>query len=232
MTPQLFIFGLNIIVISLFLALYGLMSGVNSLIGVASSLGVLGGVFIVYSRIPRDPTITALVNYSKILLESTTSIIEDLDLLDSNLCIVRKGNELLAVYSKIPCPIQVDPGVGFTGGSPYLAIPIEIPLVEGFEATGTVDQAILERMLRTIIVDELGMARELGLTITGNTYHVYIHGLIEVLKDYSKYPVDPYVIVTAAIIAYTTSASSIRVVEKTTTPDGVVIALRAGEIAE
>jgi len=232
MTPQLFIFGLNIIVISLFLALYGLMSGVNSLIGVASSLGVLGGVFIVYSRIPRDPTITALVNYSKYFLNQLRVLLKTLIYWIQIYVLLEKEMNCWAVYSKIPCPIQVDPGVGFTGGSPYLAIPIEIPLVEGFEATGTVDQATLERMLRTIIVDELGMARELGLTITGNTYHVYIHGLIEVLKDYSKYPVDPYVIVTAAIIAYTTSASSIRVVEKTTTPDGVVIALRAGEIAE
>jgi len=78
MTPQLFIFGLNIIVISLFLALYGLMSGVNSLIGVASSLGVLGGVFIVYSRIPRDPTITALVNYSKYFLNQLRVLLKTL----------------------------------------------------------------------------------------------------------------------------------------------------------
>ncbi|MGB9827210.1 hypothetical protein IMZ38_03000 [Thermosphaera chiliense] len=230
MTQQLLVLGLNMLIIAGLLAAYGLATGYNNLVGVAASLGVLGGVFIAYSRIPRDPAVSSLLNYSKILVEGVTSTIEDLDLLDASLCIVTKGSEVLAVYSKIPCPSRVDPGLGFAGGSPYLAIPLDMPVLELVESsTGELDT--IEKALRTIVIEELGMARDVGVSATGNIYRVYVSGLADALKEYVKYPVDPYSIIIASTLARAAMINYLRVIEKTQTLDGVLITLGVGEVA-
>uniref|UniRef100_A0A7C2FDH6 Uncharacterized protein n=1 Tax=Thermosphaera aggregans TaxID=54254 RepID=A0A7C2FDH6_9CREN len=230
MNQQLLVLGLNILIIAGLIAVYGLATGYNNLVGVAASLGVLGGVFIVYSRIPRDPAVSSLLNYSKILVEGVTSAIEDLDLLDASLCIVTRGSEILAVYSKIPCPTRVDPGLGFAGGSPYLAIPVNIPVLELLEAsTGELES--VERALRTIMVEELSMAKEVGVSATGSIYKVYVSGLADALKEFVKYPVDPYSIIVASTLARAAMAKSLKVIEKTPTLDGLSITLGVGEVA-
>jgi hypothetical protein len=128
LNTRLLILGLNILVVSLLLVVYGVLVGDNGLVGVAVSLGIVGGVLVVYSTTPQDPSIIALTSYSEILVNATTSALEDLDLLEPSICAIRRADLTLLVYSKTPCPVEVDPGLGFTSGSPYLAIPVKTPI--------------------------------------------------------------------------------------------------------
>jgi len=224
----LLILGLNIVVISILLSLYGLATGDSGLVGIAASLGLAGGVIVAYSRTPQDPTTASLLNYSKTLVNAVTSTIEDLDLLEPSICIVKKEAAFLLVYSKTPCPAQVDPGIGFASGSPYLAIPIEIPSPVPTEALGTSTAAgeLVERVLRSLLVEELAVCRGVKVDVVGESYSIYITGLAESLRDFTRYPVDPYTLLVLSILLHTTSASCIRLVQRTYVPEGLVLVVK------
>jgi len=224
---SLLILGLNIVVVSALLSLYGLIIGDSGLVGIAASLGLAGGVIVAYSRAPQDPSTTSLLNYSKALVNTVTSVLEDLDLLESNICIARKDTELLMVYSKTPCPVEVDPGLGFSSGSPYLAIPIETPSIEITETSSTsITEESIERVLRSLLVDDLTICRGVKVASEGESYRVFITGLAEYLKDFTKYPIDPYTMLVLTIVSYTTSARCVRLVQRIHMPEGLMLILR------
>jgi len=222
----LLILGVNILVISVLVAIYGVLIGDGGLVGIGFSISLVGGVLIVYSATPQDPSLAALANYSDLLVNSVTSILEDLDLLESQLCSVKRGESILLVYSKTPCLLEVDPGVGFAGGSPYLALPVNVlnVLVESFsESTNT----LLERTLIAILVGELSACRSVKVEVENGFYRVYITGLTEVLKKYLERPVDPYTLLVLAISSAALRAECIRLVERRIISDGVLLVLKA-----
>uniref|UniRef100_A0A7C4FHH0 Uncharacterized protein n=1 Tax=Ignisphaera aggregans TaxID=334771 RepID=A0A7C4FHH0_9CREN len=226
-TSLLFL-GLNIVIISILLSLYGFFTGDSGLVGIAASLGLAGGVIAAYSRVPQDPATASLLSYSKTLVNAASSALEDLDLLESTICIAKRGAELLLVYSKAPCPTKVDPGLGFASGSPYLAIPIELPGAGGGAealSSSTAGEP-LERVLRSLLVEEFALCRSVRVDVEGESYRVYITGLAEFLKDFTRYPVDPYTVLVLSTLAQATPAECVRVVQRSYAPEGLLLIAR------
>ena len=229
MVTKLFILGLNTLILSGLLGLYALIVGSNVLLGVASSLGLSGGVFLVYSLLPREATMPSLVEYTRTLLNGLTSTLEDLDLLDANLCAVKKGGNILLVFSKAPCPLEVDPGVGFAGGSPYLAIPIAKEFTESIqEESGGWALDNVENVLRGVLVDELAACKDVRASLEGGFLRVHLIGLSQPLKEFSKYPVDPYVVYTTMALARVLPAKTIRLINRSLTLDEEVLSIGVG----
>ena len=231
MNMRLLILGINVLVVSVLLVVYGILVGDSGLVGIALSTSIVGGVLVVYSTTPQDPSITALTGYSEILVNAITSTLEDLDLLESQVCVVKKSDSVLLVYSKIPCPIEVDPGVGFTGGSPYLAIPLRT-LSELVESSSEVISTILERALITLLVEEYSACRSVRVEEESGFYRVYISGLVETLKQYLERPVDPYTLLTLVAASRALATRCVRLVEKRIMPDSVLLVLGVERSAE
>lgn len=229
MVTKLFILGLNTLILSGLLGLYALIVGSSVLLGVASSLGLSGGVFLVYSLLPREATMPSLVEYTRTLLNGLTSVLEDLDLLDANLCAVKKGGDILLVFSKAICPLEVDPGVGFAGGSPYLAIPIAKEYTESIqEESGGWTLDNMENVLRGVLVDELAVCKNVRASMEGGFLRVHLIGLSQPLKELSKYPVDPYVVYTTLALARALPAKTIRLINRSLTLDEEVLSIGVG----
>ena len=213
--------GINIVVVAVLLAVYSFVIMDTGLLGVAISLALVGGVMVVYSTAPQDPTTNFLLNYSKNLVNVLTSSLEDLDLLDSNIWIARRSDTTLAVFSRTPCIEDVDPGIGFSGGSPYIAIPIEVPATE---YTASVESSEdVERMLRSLLIDEFSICRNVDVSYEDGLYRVTVIGLSSSLNEFMKYPLDPYTVITLATISRVLGARCVKLVGRRSIPDGVEI---------
>lgn len=223
---RLLVLGVNVLVVSVLLVAYGFLVGESGLVGVGFSASILGGVLAVYSTIPQDPSVVALVNYSSLLLNAVTSVLEDLDLLDPQVCAIRRGDVTLLVYSETPCPFKVDPGVGFSGGSPYLAIPTSTPSTL-YEATGESTSTLLERSLTALLVDEFSVCKGVRVEEEAGQYVVYITGLADVSKQFLERPLDPYTLLVLTVSSGVLAATCVRLIERRISPDGVLVVLRA-----
>lgn len=226
MNTRLLVLGVNVLAASALIAVYGVLTSNSGLVGIALSISVVGGVLIVYSTTPQDPSVLALTSYSEILLNAVTSTLEDLDLLESRICVIRKKDSTYLVYSKIPCPFEVDSGVGFTGGSPYLAIPVSTPSVP-IESSNEPTSLLLERSLAEILVGEFSACRSVRVEEEDGLYTVHVVGPAEVLKQYLERPVDPFTLFILIVSSEVLRAQSVRLIEKKITPDGILVVLRS-----
>jgi hypothetical protein len=217
------VLGINIVVVAVLLAVYSFMIMDTGLLGVAISLALVGGVMVVYSTAPQDPTTNFLLNYSKNLVNVLTSSLEDLDLLDSKIWIARRSDTTLAVFSRTPCLEDVDPGIGFSGGSPYIAIPIEIPAIEYAETVSAESSEDIGRMLRSLLIDEFSICRNVDVSYEDGLYRVTVIGLSSSLNEFMKYPLDPYTVITLATISRVLGARCVKLVGRRSIPDGVEI---------
>jgi len=218
---KLLVLGINIVIASILLLAYGLVMAMPSVIGVSMSMAVIGGVIAVYSSLPRDPEAGFLLSYVKTLVNGLTAAIEDLDLLDAHSSIVRSGAGTLLIVSRAPCVENVDPGLGFSQGSPYIAIPLE-SLSTVFEGVSAED---VESFLRAVLVDELSICRAVSVSVEGNIYRVALSGLSDLLKEFTRYPLDPYTVVTLLALSRVAGARCVRLVDRSVTPEGVVLAV-------
>ncbi len=225
---RLLVLGVNVVVVSVLLVVYGILLGDSGLVGIGFSASLLGGVLVAYSTTPRDPSVVALLNYSDILVDAVTSTLEDLDLLESQVCSIKRGDVTLLVYSRTPCPLEVDPGVGFAGGSPYLAIPTTrlSTLVESASSSESTS-SLLERSLAAVLVDELSACRSVRVEEEADQYRVYITGLADVFKQYLERPLDPYTLLVLAVSSEVLPATCIRLVERKIARDSVLLVLGA-----
>ncbi|MFN3268535.1 MAG: hypothetical protein ACK416_04680, partial [Zestosphaera sp.] len=87
MNLRLFVLGIDIIIVSVLLAVYGLITSNAGLVGVSVSVGIVGGVVVVFSAAPGEPALGVILNYASMLAHVTTAVVEDLDLLNSKVCV-------------------------------------------------------------------------------------------------------------------------------------------------
>ncbi|MEM1961949.1 MAG: hypothetical protein QW564_03655 [Sulfolobales archaeon] len=228
MRVGLVILGANAVLVSATLAIYGVISHDRGLVGIAVSAGLVGGVFLVYGLSREEPRLGSVLSYLSILANASTAVLEDLDLLDSKLCVIG-GEPMVAVYTKAECPASVNPGLGFTFGSPYFSIPIDL-----FRDVSTLEEVTaesIESALRGVLVEELGLLRSVRVEAGGGSlFTVYATGLSDALSEYSRYPVDPFTLLMAVATARLTGRD-VLVVERSRVPDGVRLVLRVGSSA-
>lgn len=228
MTLGLLLLGVNTLLVSALLAIYGVVNRDGGLVGVAVSAGLVGGVFLVYGLSREEPRLGSILSYLSILASASTVVLEDLDLLDGRVCVVG-GEAMVAVYTKAECPVSVNPGLGFTSGSPYFSIPVSA--FQDVSALEEVSAESLERALRSVLVEDLGLCRSVKVEAGGgNLVIVYATGLIDVLREYGRYPVNPFVLLIAAAMARLVG-KEVLVVERSSIPGGLRLTLRVGSSA-
>ena len=227
MNTRLVILSVNILLLSIIIGLYGLYVGDNGLIGLATSTAILGGVLLVYG-VETEPSYPALVSYLKLLLLSSTSVLEDLDLLNSKVCGVNDEGRVYVVYTRSTCPDRVNPGLGFNKGSPYYSIPVEL------EATSTeeVDESRLEEYLRTILVSELEVCRGVRVEYHGELITIDLIGLNKALRDFANYPLNPYVLLTLAVVAKLQRQGKISLTSREDLQDHIRLSIKVERGAE
>lgn len=212
MNIKLTILGSNILMIAFLLAIYGLLTGDLGLVGLAVSNSVIGGVILVYSLETSEPSIRALREYIKLLVNTSTVILEDMDLLNNTICVSSSDGDALITITKKQCTPSFNPGLGFTTGSPYLSIPIEassdiLPLSD-------IRSEIVEDSMNTILVDKLGLCKNIKVEQFGEMFIVYITGINELLVDYTRYPLNPVILLTLSTMARLLKAHRLQLVEK------------------
>ncbi|MEM4717499.1 MAG: hypothetical protein QXE81_01910 [Desulfurococcaceae archaeon] len=224
MNTRFLILGVNIVIVSMLIATYGLLTGDNGLVGIGASSGLVGGVFLVLALTPVETTLEALLDYTSTLVNGVTVILEDLDLLDHKLCVEKMSNSLLMVFTKNECPLNPNPGIGMHMGFPYFAIPVNI--LDDVVKLEVTTEELLETSLEDVLVDRLGLSKALKVEFRGDIVAIHILGLSKTLSIYSKYPVDPLTIIASIAIARLLDTSRLRLLERDPSQDSFKIVLK------
>lgn len=195
MDLRYFILGVNISLISALLTLYGLITNNPGLIGLFASTLITGLVIITLSFSTREGLLNTLINYSTILTKSTTSIIEDFDLLEATPIVTSKNNNIYIVLAKNNSINPPEPGLGFDKNTPYLAIPVD-DLMKDIEGLGEVDESLIEAELSEVLVDELSICRRIHVEYYNKTIKVTLSEVDGGIREFLKYPLDPATLLT------------------------------------
>lgn len=227
MNMRFVVLGLNIIIVSSLVAIYGYIVNEPALIGVGASTGMLGGVLVVLAYVPVEPSQEAISSYLATIVNGITTVLEDLDLLNYKLCVDNtKGKSTLLVYSKTDCPRSPNPGIGQHLHMPYLSIPTGI--FQDVFKLETVTSSSLEDALSNMMVSVLGVCRVVKVEIRGDFIVVDVIGISRVLLDYLKYPVDPVTVITTILVTKLTNASRLELVEREITMNNMRLVMKAG----
>lgn len=190
MNKSLFILSSNILVISSFTLVYGIVNQEPSIIGVSISSILMGLVLLMLSFAVTESVINSLVEYSSLVNNALTSIIENVDLLESSLYVTHTDGELRLVMIKRGRPETVVPGLGVKLGEPYLAIPVEEVLKEVTQVD-EISERTIETNLNFVLVESLGLCDRVGVKLTGRLIRVDLININKVLKRFNGTPLNP-----------------------------------------
>ncbi len=211
--------GANIAVVSLFAVLYGIFSNSPQIMGLGLS-GILAGLGLIGagSSPPEGPSV-ALGEIISLLLNALTSITEEFDLTNSSLMVVG-GNDAKIVVSPKETPSSINPGVGVTGGTPYLAIPLG-HILEEISPLNNIDEVSLRNTLSDIVITHLNVGKLVDTTLLApGVLRVSIAGLRDEISELEgKYPISPLTILLLAIL-YRLTGKGLRVKETGRIVDG------------
>lgn len=216
MDLRLLALGVNVVLASVLLTIYGLLNDNVGLVGLATSAGIIGGVLIVYSIVPTEPSIKAILSYTSMLANTVTSVLEDMDLLSSRICALSTGDSVLITYSKVACPDNVNPGIGFIVNSPYLSIPANV--FKDVTELEELSVKALEEALTSVLVDDLSLCRVIRVEQRGDLIVIHITGMAKYLIDYNKHPLNPIVLLVLAMIARLVGTGKVYLIEKSDIP--------------
>ena len=134
--------------------------------------------------------------------------------MNSKICVVNKNNNARLILTKSSCDHDTSPGIGFSGGSPYISIPIN-DLVKSFESATEFSREALETALRDSLINEYGLCRDLDIEVSGDLIKIRLINLLqEPLKKYINRPIDPYVVLTLISLARAVGSSSIQLISR------------------
>ncbi len=162
--------GVSLLMVSVGFTIYGIISGLDMLTGVALSTAVLGGTLAVIGVTYRDPFTEAVRVYSDVLSSPLVKIVEDLGLLSKGVVqsCVDEGRVYVLLAEKPVRPCRgLAPGLGFNGESVYLSFLLQYPSYEGLELDellmnqGLAQLADVKRGGGSILVELRGLRREL-----------------------------------------------------------------------
>lgn len=219
------VLGLNTVIISALLGLYGLITGETPLVGLSTSVGIIGATLMVYGVSRGEVESEYVIAYLKTLVESTSTVLETLDLLDSEVCGVSRNELVLVVYAKLrnACEHTISPGPGFVLTSPYYAIPVSVlPTIQPMRELSSVE---IENALSSVLVSELGLCKSVKVALSVNTVEIHIAGMSELATELTKHPVDPVTIFTISTLVKL-SQKRVILVEREQLPGGFRIVAR------
>ena len=210
--------GANIATISLVALVYGILSGSPQVTGLSLS-GVLAGIAVigVGASPPPGPS-TALQEISRLLLNTITSINEQLDLNDATVQVVMRDQPLI-VLAKDDVE-TLEPGIGATSKTTYVAIPLS-GVLEEVSRLPEINYLDLRNALTEILIDSLGVAKLADVDLSsGSKVKVTLAGVARDLLDLENYPLSPLTLLLLASLGRITG-SVVRLVGKGRTPEGL-----------
>lgn len=201
MDARLVALGVAIIAVSSGFAAYSLYAGMGSAAGASLSAIVFGGVLAAIGYTYRDPLSDAVLRYSSSISSVLLKVYEDMGLLGGeSLRACLKDGKVLVVFSKKPVSCsEVEPGIGVSEASPYMAIPSEVAS-EG----GDPQQAI----------SELGFSERVSVKRSGESVSVELIGVKKELLGGGWRPLNPVQVLIPAYLSSSLGVSLERVEEE------------------
>lgn len=183
------VLGINVIVFGALLAVYSYLVGSPQLLGVSSSIILVGLVLLVLGYSYVEPTTSLLIDYSRDVSRFASLLLEDLRL--SNVLpstYVDGGKVYLVLSAAPPSSIRdLSPGLNVVGGEPVLLIPLNA-MFEGGVATSLYE---VESRLRERLVGEYGLCSAIELGGGDEALSVRLVGLDTRLLGGELAPLNP-----------------------------------------
>ncbi|WP_440060230.1 hypothetical protein ACSU1N_03580 [Thermogladius sp. 4427co] len=179
--------GLNIIAVSLLLLIYGFLNNSGPIIGISSSILVVG-IVIVFTSLGTSEGITlSLREYSETASIALAAILEDADSLRVKPVYVRNpdGGEFIVFFKGTPSG-RVRPGVGYSD-APYLALPVRNMLVN-HEAIAD------ESELKEALCSERGLCDNVHLVEEEGSLRLVFVNVPSETRELLSYPLNPLVV--------------------------------------
>lgn len=201
MDLKLLLLGINISIISALLLIYGVVVGNSGLVGVFASSLLMGFVLLALSFSTQEGILNTYQNYAYLLTVALISVIEDLDLLDAKIVIARKNGDMYLMLSKTGGIDLPEPGIGVSGNSTYLTIPVN-NILDDVEEIGDLNPVALGAGLTEVLVRELSICSRLSIEMLED--RVVRLNLVDIdrrVREYLKYPVDPCTLLTMVAVA-------------------------------
>jgi len=130
------------------------------------------------------------MEYLSLANNALTSIIENVDLLESEFYVTRVDNELRLVILKRGKPEAIIPGLGVKFGKPYLAIPVN-NILEEVTQVNEITEKVVETNLNSVLVDTLGLCSKVFVKLTEKLIRVDLINVNKVLRRFEKTPLNP-----------------------------------------
>ena len=209
--------GANIAAISLVALAYGVLTNSPQVVGISLS-GIMTGIAIAGAGAspPQGPSL-ALQYASKLLLNAITSIGEQLDLNNATLQVIISDPPLL-VLSNEETLEHVDPGIGATSTTTYMAVPLS-GVLEEVERLPSLNYIDLRNIATELITGSLGIGRIAEVEVNGDIVRVSIAGVPPELESLEAYPITPLTILIMALISKL-AGSRVKLVKRGRTPEG------------
>ena len=163
------VLGVNLILSSVLILIYGVVNSEPRIVGIAVSVGLMGAVVTVFSFSSVEPALEFLRLHSLMSNSFVVRLLEDLDLLSVNPRLVSYGDAQYMVYYKdVGLPDELMPGVGVSRGVPYLIVRVP-PFLAGVEVgeKGGVGRETVEEFLSRVVVDSYGVASRVRVSESG-----------------------------------------------------------------
>ncbi|MCX8198515.1 MAG: hypothetical protein N3E36_00560 [Sulfolobales archaeon] len=200
MNTRLLVLGLNIIAVSCMIMAYGFTINDTGLVGLSTSSGIMGGVLLVFSFTTAEGIVNAFNEYSVLMTNGLTTVMEDLDLLDAKPSITSRRGELYLLLSKASPDDDVDPGIGTLHGLPYIAIPIGSVLQDA-SALENFESSIVEPAISSILIDDMGLCSRVSVEVSNRFIKVTLTGVSKEVEKLLGYPINPLTALTMTALA-------------------------------
>jgi len=183
------IIGISVVSLGAVLGLYAYLAGLTSLLGISTSIILVGAVITVLGYSYGEPTTNLLIDYFKNLSPFITSILEDLRL-SNILPSSRISGESIYIILSRRNPVDFDelnPGVNVVGGEAIYVIPIPN------EYTLPISSELydIEARLRDTLVGEYGLCTDVDLGRSGELIRLRVIGIDRRLLDIPLTPLNP-----------------------------------------
>lgn len=190
MNKSLLILSSNILIVSSLILLYGIINNEPSLIGVSASSILVGLVLLMFSFSVAESVINSLIEYLSLVNNALTSVIENVDLLESDFYVTRVDGELRLVMIKRGKPEAVIPGLGVKLGEPYLAIPAE-NILKDVVQVDEISEGVIETNLNLVLTESLGLCSKVFVRLSERLVRVDLMGVNKVLSRFNGMPINP-----------------------------------------
>ncbi len=194
------VLGVNLILASVLVLIYGLVNAEPRIIGVAISIGLMGSVATVLGFSSAEPSAELLRMHSMIVEKAVVKLLEDLDLLNSNPLMVTAEGVQYLIYCRNTVPKEFVPGVGVNKGMPYLAIEVSLSLGDVELQMSVANEPDIEAVLHRILIENYGVASRLITSAEDGIFSLEFRGVAPLLKESLKTPCNMLIIASLSLL--------------------------------